>query len=372
MGYCLFVLRYSRTSIQIDDSAPHFLFTHNRRIGAATARERMMNIKRISACLIALAFVVQTSAQQVDFSVVTVPEESGIDFTQISTASDYVCMPIVKRSSKGLQWFTNRILDVSKDGKHIAYLSLRNATSNIFVKELGKQGGSTQRTNRQAVIDFSYSPDGEWICFSEQRGKTHQVFRTSAKQGYICRQITSANNDYSPIYTADMAQIFFARQEANSISIWGYDVGNNFLSSYTMGMNPWPLSNEPAILCTRTGSDGRSEIWKINYSTGVEECLISDPNRSFASPCVSPDGEWMLFVGESIAGNDSFTYRNTDLYVARLDGTMLSQLTYHAADDLSPMWSKDSRYIYFVSQRGSAEATANIWRMTFPYTLNNY
>ena len=27
VGYCLFGQRYSRTSIQIDDSAPHFLFT---------------------------------------------------------------------------------------------------------------------------------------------------------------------------------------------------------------------------------------------------------------------------------------------------------------------------------------------------------
>ena len=28
------------------------------------------------------------------------------------------------------------------------------------------------------------------------------------------------------------------------------------------------------------------------------------------------------------------------------------QLTYHAADDLSPVWGRDGRYIYFVSQRG--------------------
>jgi Tol biopolymer transport system component len=222
------------------------------------------------------------------------------------------------------------------------------------------------------VVDFSYSPDGEWICFSEQRGKTHQVFRTSASQGYICRQITSSNNDYSPIYTADMTQIFFARQESNSISIWGYDVGNNFLSSYTVGMNPCPLPNEPTILCTRMSTANSSEIWKINYATGVEECLISEPNRSFASPCVSPDGEWILFVGESVAGEGSVNYRNTDLYVARVDGTMITQLTYHAADDLSPAWSKDGQYIYFVSQRGSAEATANIWRMTFPFAHNNY
>ncbi|EKC71397.1 hypothetical protein OBE_03414, partial [human gut metagenome] len=40
-------------------------------------------------------------------------------------------------------------------------------------------------------------------------------------------------------------------------------------------------------------------------------------------------------------------------------------ITYHAADDLSPVWSKDGKYIYFVSQRGSGTQTANVWRIPF-------
>ena len=38
VGYCLFDPRYSRTSTQINDSAPHFLFALTRRMGAATAK----------------------------------------------------------------------------------------------------------------------------------------------------------------------------------------------------------------------------------------------------------------------------------------------------------------------------------------------
>lgn len=37
-----------------------------------------------------------TMAQSVDYSVVSVPEESGTDFTQISQTTDYVCMPEAK------------------------------------------------------------------------------------------------------------------------------------------------------------------------------------------------------------------------------------------------------------------------------------
>ena len=306
-------------------------------------------------------------AQQVDYSVVAVPEESGNQFIQITSDADRVCLPIVNRKGNRIDWLSNRILDVSVDGQHLAYLSVRNNTTNIFIKDLSKQGSSIQRTNRTAVLDFAYSPDGKYICFSETRGNTNQIFRTDAKDGYVCRQITSGNQDYSPVYSADMKQIFFARMEMKNVSIWSYNVDNNFLSTFTNGMNPYPLKQEPAYVCTRLNAAGKSEIWKINYETGTEECIISDPQRSFTSPVISPDGQWVLFVGSNTIVSGTFTYMNTDIFVARLDGTGMAQLTYHAADDLSPVWSRDGRYIYFVSQRGSANGTANVWRMNFNY-----
>ena len=323
-------------------------------------------IKKTFIFTLLIAASMLSFAQKVDYSVVSVPEESGVEFLQISSDNDYVCMPLVKRPVSKIKWVTNHILDISKSGNEIAYLSWRNNTSNIFIKSLDKQGSSVQRTNRSAVQDFSYSPDGKYICFSEKRGKTTQIFQTSAEKGYICRQITSNNSDYSPVYSHDMTQILFARQEAKSLGIWSYDIKNNFLSSLTSGMNPYPFNDRNTLICARANSDGRSEIWKINYETGVEECIISDTEQSFTSPRVSPDGNWIVFVGSSKITTNKFVYWNTDIFVARVDGTDFTQLTYHAADDLSPVWSKDSKYIYFVSQRGSSNGVANIWRMSFP------
>lgn len=229
-------------------------------------------------------------AQNVDYSVVSVPEETGMEFMKVTKSSDYVCMPIVRRGNGRIDWLSNRILGISPDGTSIAYLSFRNNTTNIFIKELGKQGSSTQRTNRSNVLDFSYSPDGKYICFSETRGNTNQIFQTDARNGYVCRQITTGDQDYSPVWSWNMQLLFFVRTEANGASVWSHNTANNFLSSYTAGM-----------------------------------------------------------------------------YVCRTDGTGFSQLTYHAADDLSPAWSADGKHIYFISQRGDAEGTANIWRMKFPF-----
>ena len=315
--------------------------------------------------LLLLATVVY--AQKVDYSVVFVPEESGNNITRISTAGDYVCLPLVRRRPSGIEWYSNRILGISPDGTQLAYLSNRNNATNIFLTDLNKQGGSVQRTNRQGVQDFSYSPDGKFICFSEVRGKQCQIFQTDAKNGYVCRQITSGAKDYSPIYSRDMKQIFFAREEQKGFSVWSHNIANNFLATYSAGLNPSPIATESAFFCTRTSITGKCEIWKVNYETGIEECIVSDPERSFTSPTISPDGLWLLMVGGSVIEAGNIRYWNTDIYACHIDGTNLTQLTYHAADDLSPVWSSDGKQIYFVSQRGDADATANIWRMDFNY-----
>ena len=317
--------------------------------------------------LTVLALLPTALFAQVDYSVIQVNEESGINFTQITTDNDYVCMPEVKRNGKGINWLSNRILDISVDGNQLAYLSFRSNTTNIFIKDIDKQGASVQRTNRQAVLDFSYSPDGKNICFSEVNGKMNQIFQTSATNGFVCRQITSGNKDYSPVYSKDMKKIFFARMENNGTSVWSHDINSNFLSSYTKGMNPFPAKDENTILCTRVNADGRGEIWRVNYQTGIEECIASDPNRSFTTPSLSPGNNWILFEGSSVLMNGNQKYYNTDLFACHIDGTHLVQLTYHAADDLSPVWSKDGKHIYFISQRGSATGTANVWRMDFAY-----
>ena len=78
-----------------------------------------------------LAATISIQAQQVDYSVVTVPEESGTRFIRISSDADYVCMPIVKRSRNGqIDWLSNRILDTSVDGTHT--LNLFSSICNTF------------------------------------------------------------------------------------------------------------------------------------------------------------------------------------------------------------------------------------------------
>ena len=306
------------------------------------------------------------SQAQAKYSDVQVDEESSLNLTQITSDNEYVIMPEVKKGWGGqFYWYTNSVIDVSKDGQQLAYLSLRNKESNIFVKDLTKNGASIQRTNRKSILDLSYSPDGEFLCFSEPNGNTIQVYQTNAKAGYVCRQITSGNFDYTPIYTPDMKNIFFSRSENNNFEIWGFDVNSHLFSSYTIGINPCPVDAN-SLLFVRMTPKGKGEIWRIDYQKGMEECVVSDPKRSFTTPSISPDGKWILMVGSSLIDKGPRKkYPNTDIFVSSIDGSNLIQLTYHPADDISPVWGKDGKSIYFISQRGSSKKVANVWRIDF-------
>ncbi len=52
------------------------------------------------------------TAQKVDYSVVQVPEETGVEFIKVTKPSDYVAMPTVKRRSHNADWTVNRILGI--------------------------------------------------------------------------------------------------------------------------------------------------------------------------------------------------------------------------------------------------------------------
>ena len=316
-------------------------------------------------CILPLMLSAVLNAQTLDYSLPVQEErELNLDVKVITSDNDCVYMPTVRKSAH-LNWMTSNVIGVTPDGKSISWISVRNNNSNIFVRPLNG-GAALQRTNRRNVLDFNYSPDGSKICFSESEGRTNRIFTTNADKGYVCKQITNNECDYSPIYSADLNHIYFTRGEKwNTFGIWRYDLTDNSLSYITNGINPYPIKGTSEILCVRPSNNGNNEIWKINYETGEEECIVTDVERSFSSPTLSPDGKWILMVGSSVFQLKGKNYPNTDIFVCSIDGTNLTQLTYHPANDLSPQWSNDGQYIYFVSQRGNTTQTPNIWRLTF-------
>lgn len=320
-----------------------------------------------------------TSCGSTSFMQTSVPEEGSVNFVKISQDIDNVSGIRVYTWGSSMFWSTGRIICLSPDGSQIAYIADKNGMNNVMIKNTDKAGSSVQRTFRNNVIDLSWSPDGDNIIFSENRGSRGSIYLIKAKEGSVMQQITNGvTDDVNPIFSPDGKLIFFSRKDSYGNSIWSFNTINNLFTQYSLGYNPTPLKNQKnTLLCTRSTTNGRGEIWTINYETGVETLILSDDQKSFSTPQLSPDGQWIVCMGNSLSNKsynrtsknsniskNTFSRQNLDIYVVKMDGTKLTQLTYHPGNDVSPIWSQDGKSIYFISQRGTEKGTWNIWKMT--------
>ncbi|NNE07546.1 MAG: hypothetical protein HKN20_03180, partial [Gemmatimonadetes bacterium] len=78
---------------------------------------------------------------------------------------------------------------------------------------------------------------------------------------------------------------------------------------------------------------------------------VFETGRSIWAADISPDGEWLLMMG-----NDP----SEDLFVCKRDGSDFRRLTNDAFKDRGPTWAGNSKTIYFFSDR---DGKYRVWRM---------
>lgn len=336
------------------------------------------NMKKILLITFLFAFIWDASAQRrrnINYSIISVPEEGGVKFEKITDDADAVAIPfrtqktkfsIGKKDISSVTWWVNPLIALSPDGSKIGYVNYKNDTRNIMIKSSSAGGASVQRTFRTGVMDFTWSKDGKTLCFTELRGGHAGIYLVNADQGSVVQQIsTGTENDYGGVLTPSGDDIFFHRGENfGAFSLWSFNRKTNLFSNYSRGMTPCLIPGDPNTLyCCRFTDKHEAEIWRINFKTGVEEVILAQPGRSFTTPRLSPDGRWLLCTGASISEKEK--RMNTDIFVVRTDGTGFTQLTYHPGNDLSAIWGPDGKSIYFLSQRGTKLGNYNVWRMDF-------
>ncbi|WP_297272229.1 hypothetical protein [uncultured Bacteroides sp.] len=307
------------------------------------------------------------------------PEESGLNVMKITDESSNTVMGnraskfVIKKNftistiagceKANYYWTTNKLLSISPNGDELAYLSEINKQNNIMIRKAGAQGASTQRTFRN-VLDFSWGNDDNLYFSDFSDTQRIQIGATNAHAGSIMRQLTNNSVDINPVITTDGKLLFFTRIDKSGPFIWSLNLEDGALTSCARGYNPCIINgNNDSFICVRNSTAGISEIWLVNYVEGKETLILSDKNRGFSNPVISPNGQWILCQGNS---ESSITKKNNlDLFAVKLDGTGFIQLTYHPADDCSPVWSEDGKYIYFISSRANKDDYFNIWRIRF-------
>jgi serine/threonine protein kinase len=241
------------------------------------------------------------------------------------------------------------VLDILGDGRVV--FDTRSPRQNL--REVALRPGSAagawlsrgESTDRQPV----YSPDGEAVAFSSNRGGGMNLWLVSTATGRL-RRITDAHLNWDPAFTRDGHHVIWSSDRSGHYEIWIADLDGSGARQVSRdgvnAENPTPTPDGGWIVYS-SGNPEKAGLWKIRVDG-------SDATRLFAGrvtlPEVSPDGRHALF--RVFSGKYPARLR-----VVRLeDGTVEPfeiRVDAHRATTVSlgrARWMPDGKAIAFVGQ----------------------
>lgn len=262
----------------------------------------------------------------------------------------------------------------SPDGRRIAY-STENVTlspenwdghAGLWVAEV--DSGDTRSISERDGVQPSWSPDGRRIAYTSRIREPAQmdIWTLPLDGGEPAPVTDDIATDWSPVWSPDGRHIYFASDRGGSMNLWRIRVDQQ--SGEALG-EAEPITTPATFLAHLSlAADGRTvaynsvlitqNIQRLEMDPATGEIVDREPgwvtsgSIPWSSPDPSPDGKSVVFY--------SRVRPEGDLYVARVDGTGLRQLTRDEAIDRVPRWSPDGEWIsYFSNRSGDIE----VWKV---------
>lgn len=287
---------------------------------------------------------------------------------------------------------TNVHLNVA--GDRMIYSSTRYSTNpEVCVQGITAKAVQLMTEDRMGDMMPKFSPDNTEVVWCSNRYGNWDILvqETEAGPDSRPRQLTrSRDDDIHPTWSPDGLMLAFSR--FNSMDglwqIWVMNYRTRTLSYITEGLfpefKPVPgkkgARGEPVYTLAYQRARKRDvpwySIWTIDVRMGMHGAveavgspqeIISSDQWAAINPAWSPDGEYLVFATvrkSTLAQWQARIYKADDIYVVRIDGTDLTQITSHSAPDWDPWWASDPSdptgpgRIYFTSERSGV---ANIW-----------
>ena len=234
---------------------------------------------------------------------------------------------------------------LSPDGKRMAFLdesilSISVCVVNVItgvMQTIDLMAMKTDSLLHKYIEAVSWLNDDE-LCLSSARGTfcysltTETLTLLEGINGYV---LPSA--DGKTLYMETYENSVYYKPEGQKIPLF-----------FALNASDITLHGD-YLYFSRCPIGGNSEIWRLNVNTKEEELVLSSKEHGFSSPHVSPDGQYIAVTGNALSSTSK--EQNLDIFIARIDGSGLRQMTDHPGSDESPIWSADGTKLYFISER---------------------
>ncbi|MBN2071471.1 MAG: PD40 domain-containing protein [Candidatus Krumholzibacteriota bacterium] len=196
---------------------------------------------------------------------------------------------------------------------------------------------------KDQIGEFSISPSGKRAVFAA-RG---EIFTVPAEHG-VTRNITRSDavRERSVEWSPDGRSIAYLSEKSGEYELWiAPQDGKGEPKQITSGTDSWimgpvwsPDSKKIAY------SDKKNRLWVVDVESSSKEQADISGISGIADYSFSPDSRWVVYTRD---GDN----RMSSVWVYSIESKKASRLTSDLANERSAVFSKDGKYLYFVSSR---------------------
>ena len=280
---------------------------------------------------------VTETAQVIDVT----DEPTGRIIYTCQIQGDEIC--IINADGSNWRRLTNTPLanfnaSLSPDGRKVLYVVNDGTNSEIYELDVNS-GNSNQLTKLKASLGSpEISPDNQSIIFHYRSGSDILKLWIMNRDGSNPHEFFSeAGKDiHDATWSPDGTQLLFAlgQAEHNKLYVMDFNGRNPQLLNNTIdtrGRSDWSIGN---LIALDMGDPLNHEVYLMN-DDGSNLHQVSPTGMNSQGASLSPDGEWVAFTAYTDLPSG---LNSCEIFIMRVDGTDLRQLTSNSYCDYQPRW----------------------------------